>query len=139
MLNQGIVWDPVTGPGERYTKWHPVVYGEYIPFRGFMKDIGLEEHSQLSRIPRDMLSGTRETPLPVNGIELADSICFDIAYDDGIYAQVERGADMLDRADQQRELHLHRPDRPAVRDHQAPGDRAPAAGWRWPPPTASRV
>ncbi len=95
VLNQGIVWDPVTGPGERYTKWHPVVYGEYIPFRGFMNDIGLEDHSQLSRIPRDMLSGTRESPLPVNGIELADSICFDIAYDDGIFAQVKQGADML--------------------------------------------
>jgi apolipoprotein N-acyltransferase len=95
VLNQGIVWDPETGAGERYTKWHPVVYGEYIPFRDLMNSIGLEHHSQLSRIPRDMLSGTRETPLPVNGIEIADAICFDIAYDDGIYAQVERGAEML--------------------------------------------
>ncbi|NGZ99751.1 apolipoprotein N-acyltransferase [Nocardioides sp. W3-2-3] len=33
ILNQGIVWDPVTGAGERYTKHHPVPYGEYIPFR----------------------------------------------------------------------------------------------------------
>ncbi len=95
VLNQGIVWDPLTGPGERYTKWHPVVYGEYIPFRGFMDSLGLGDHSQLSRVPRDMLSGTRKTPLPVNGIAIADSICFDIAYDDGIYAQVERGADLL--------------------------------------------
>ncbi len=95
VLNQGIVWDPLTGPGERYTKWHPVVYGEYIPFRGFMDSLGLGDHTQLSRVPRDMLSGTRTTPLPVNGIALANSICFDIAYDDGIYAQVERGADLL--------------------------------------------
>lgn len=95
LLNQGIVWDPLTGPGERYTKWHPVVYGEYIPFRGFMNSLGLGDHSQLARVPRDMLSGTRKTPLPVNGIAIADSICFDIAYDDGIYAQVERGADLL--------------------------------------------
>jgi apolipoprotein N-acyltransferase len=95
VLNQGIVWDPVTGAGERYTKWHPVVYGEYIPFRDFMGKIGLEEHSQLARIPRDMLSGTRTSPLRVGGIEVADSICFDVAYDDGIYAQVERGAELL--------------------------------------------
>ena len=33
VLNQGIVWDPETGAGERYTKHHPVPYGEYIPFR----------------------------------------------------------------------------------------------------------
>ncbi len=95
VLNQGIVWDPETGAGDRYTKWHPVVYGEYIPFRGFMKSIGLEHHSQLARIPRDMLSGTRTSPLQVGGIGVADSICFDVAYDDGIYAQVEEGAEML--------------------------------------------
>jgi apolipoprotein N-acyltransferase len=95
VLNQGIVWDPQTGPGDRYTKWHPVVYGEYIPFRGFMESIGLEDHSQLARIPRDMLSGTRTSPLQAGGVELADSICFDIAYDDGIFAQVKEGAEML--------------------------------------------
>jgi apolipoprotein N-acyltransferase len=95
VLNQGIVWDPETGAGERYTKWHPVAYGEYIPFRGLIRRLGLEEHSQLGRIPRDMLSGTRSSPLRVGGVEVADAICFDIAYDDGIYSQVERGAEML--------------------------------------------
>jgi apolipoprotein N-acyltransferase len=42
-----------------------------------------------------MLSGSRTTPLSVNGVEIADSICFDVAYDDGIYAQVREGAEML--------------------------------------------
>ncbi|WP_188834852.1 apolipoprotein N-acyltransferase, partial [Nocardioides deserti] len=50
VLNQGIVWDPVTGPGERYTKWHPVPYGEYIPFREFFTG----QFGRLAMIPRDM-------------------------------------------------------------------------------------
>ena len=83
-----------------------------------------------------MLSGTRKTPLPVNGIELADTICFDIAYDDGIFAQVERGAEMLavqtsnasfiftDQIDQQSAMTRLRRSKPG-------------AGWPWPRPTAS--
>ncbi|WP_367650403.1 apolipoprotein N-acyltransferase [Nocardioides sp. zg-DK7169] len=91
VLNQGIVWDPGTGPGERYTKWHPVPYGEWIPFRDFFT----AQFGRLAMVPRDMLSGTRTSPLDIAGVPVADAICFDIAYDDGIYAQVEEGAEML--------------------------------------------
>jgi apolipoprotein N-acyltransferase len=95
VLNQGVVWDPETGAGERYTKRHPVAYGEYIPFRSMLGRIGLTEQGQLARIPRDMLSGTREQPLDLAGIEVADGICFDVAYDDGFHAQIRNGAEML--------------------------------------------
>ncbi len=91
VLNQGIVWDPVTGAGDRYTKRHPVPYGEYIP----MRDLLDGTFGKLALIPRDMLSGTRKTPLEIAGIKVADAICFDIAYDDGLYDQVSRGAELL--------------------------------------------
>lgn len=91
VLNQGIVWDPVTGAGDRYTKRHPVPFGEYIPGRDFFT----RQFGRLAEIPRDMLSGTRDEPLRIAGVEVADSICFDVAYDDGIYAQVSRGAELL--------------------------------------------
>jgi len=91
VLNQGIVWDPVTGAGERYTKRHPVPYGEYIPAREFFS----RQFGRLAAVPRDMLSGTRSEPIPVAGVEVADAICFDVAYDDGIFAQVSRGAELL--------------------------------------------
>lgn len=91
VLNQGIVWDPVTGAGERYTKRHPVPYGEYIPFRKYV-DFNFGE---LARIRRDMLSGTREEPLTVAGVPVVDAICFDIAYDDGLKAQLDHGGQLL--------------------------------------------
>ncbi|WP_244509390.1 apolipoprotein N-acyltransferase [Nocardioides lianchengensis] len=91
VLNQGIVWDPVTGAGERYTKQNPVPWGEYIPFRKYLDyNIG-----DLSSIGRDMLRGTREEPLTVAGVRIADAICFDVAYDGGIQAQLARGAELM--------------------------------------------
>ena len=95
ILNQGIVWDPETGAGERYTKRHPVPMGEYIPFRGVFEWAGLTESGQLARIGRDMRSGERTMPLEVAGVPVADSICFDIAYDDGLAVQQENGAELL--------------------------------------------
>ncbi|MCX6401085.1 MAG: apolipoprotein N-acyltransferase [Propionibacteriales bacterium] len=91
ILNQGIVWDPVSGPGERYTKQHPVPYGEYIPYRNLWDP----KFGQLALVSRDMKSGTRTSPLRVAGIDLADAICFDVAYDDVMPAQVRDGAELL--------------------------------------------
>lgn len=91
VLNQGIVWDPVTGPGDRFTKHHPVAYGEYIPYRRFWDP----SFGALNRISRDMKSGTRTAPLQVAGTPVADSICFDVAYDDVLRDQVRDGAELL--------------------------------------------
>jgi apolipoprotein N-acyltransferase len=91
VLNQGIVFDPVTGAGDRYTKWHPVPFGEYIPWRWLFGT----HLAQLNQIPRDMVRGTRVDPLDVRGVRVADAICFDVAYDDGIYAQLRHGGQLL--------------------------------------------
>ncbi|HEY1133495.1 MAG TPA: apolipoprotein N-acyltransferase [Nocardioides sp.] len=92
VLNQGIVWDPVTGPGDRYAKRHPVPFGEYIPFRNAWFTSVVED---FDLIPRDMLSGARTTPLDVAGVQVGNAICFDVAYDDGFREQVSAGAEML--------------------------------------------
>lgn len=94
VLNQGIVWDPETGPGDRFTKQHPVPYGEYIPLRHLMPE-SFTRSGRLALIDRDMLSGTREEPLRVAGVEVADAICFDVAYDDVSRGQVLRGAELM--------------------------------------------
>ena len=92
VLNQGIVWDPVTGPGDRYTKHHPVPFGEYLPLRGL---IGAHNFGGLRALDYDMVAGTRRTPLIVAGTRVADAICFDIAYDDVVDAQVRNGGRLL--------------------------------------------
>jgi apolipoprotein N-acyltransferase len=91
VLNQGIVWDPVTGPGDRYTKHHPVAYGEYIPFRRYWDP----NFGALRAIGRDQKSGTRTSPLSVAGVEVGDAICFDVAYDDVMRDQLQDGAQLL--------------------------------------------
>jgi apolipoprotein N-acyltransferase len=92
VLNQGIVWQPDVGGGDRYTKRHPVPYGEYIPYRGsFIPDT----YGQLALIPRDMARGTSLEPLRIAGARVADAICFDVSYDDVIHGQVANGAELI--------------------------------------------
>jgi apolipoprotein N-acyltransferase len=91
ILNQGIVWDPVSGPGDRYTKHHPVAYGEYIPYR----DLWNPTFGRLAEITRDMKTGTGTEPLRVADLQVADAICFDVAYDEVMRDQVAEGADLI--------------------------------------------
>ena len=92
VLNQGIVYEPGLGSADRYTKRHPVPYGEYIPFRGSLIP---SSYGKLRMVPRDMVRGTSLEPLRVAGVRVADAICFDVAYDDGIGGQVARGAQLV--------------------------------------------
>ena len=92
VLNQGIVYSPGVGGGDRYTKRHPVPYGEYIPFRGGLLP---SDYGKLMMIPRDMVRGTSLEPIRVGDVRLADAICFDVAYDEGIGGQVARGAELV--------------------------------------------
>ncbi|WP_235736007.1 apolipoprotein N-acyltransferase [Nocardioides alcanivorans] len=93
ILNQGILEDPDTGTGDRYTKRHPVPFGEYVPFRKYLpagSNIG-----RLAEVPRDMVAGHDRTPLDVRGLSVADAICFDVGYDDVFVDQVRRGAEVV--------------------------------------------
>ena len=92
VLNQGIVYHPGVGGGDRYTKRHPVPYGEYIPFRGSLMP---SDYGKLMMVPRDMVRGTSLEPIRVDDVLVADAICFDVAYDEGIGGQVARGAELV--------------------------------------------
>lgn len=89
VLNQGIVIDPVTGAGQRYAKAHPVPFGEYVPWRGIFRDRFTE---RIGLVRRDMVAGTRTTPLLIDGTLIADAICYDVAFGDTLGPQVRNGA-----------------------------------------------
>ena len=90
VLNQGIVWSARGPTAQRYTKHHPVPFGEYIPFRGVLGGLS----PRLDEVPRDMLAGTSTSPLSIGGTLVADAICFDVAYDDVLRDQVLAGAEV---------------------------------------------
>ncbi|MBE7324273.1 apolipoprotein N-acyltransferase [Nocardioides sp. Y6] len=88
VLNQGVLWEQDGHTGARYTKRHPVPFGEYIPARGLLGRLS----PRLERIPRDMLRGNSTSPLQIGDTLVAVAICYDVAYDDVIPAQVREGA-----------------------------------------------
>jgi apolipoprotein N-acyltransferase len=91
VYNQGIVWEPGTGPQERYSKTHPVPFGEYIPMRDQLAKV----FERLDQIPRDMVPGTEPGVLDLAGTTVGDVICFEVAYDGLVHEVVEQGAEML--------------------------------------------
>ncbi len=89
--NTGVVWDPQTGPGERYVKNHPVPFGEFVPFREQLSGL----IGRFDRVPRDFVPGTEAGVLDVGGVVIGDVICFEVAYDDVFSAVVDGGAEMI--------------------------------------------
>ncbi|UGY90320.1 apolipoprotein N-acyltransferase [Streptomyces gobiensis] len=89
--NQGIVWDPRTGPGAAYTKQHPVPFGEYVPFREQLSKV----ITRLDRVPRDFWPGETTGVLQVGPARLGDVICFEVAYDEIVRDTVKSGARAL--------------------------------------------
>jgi apolipoprotein N-acyltransferase len=91
VYNQGIVWLPGSGPAERYSKRHPVPFGEYIPFRDQLAPY----IQRLEQIPRDMQAGDRPGVLEMDGVTVGDVICFEVAYDDVVRGAATAGTQLL--------------------------------------------
>ena len=91
LWNTGIVWDPQTGPGQRYIKTHPVPFGEFLPFRAQLAGL----IGRFDRVPRDFRPGTQPGLLTVAGTVFGDVICFEVADDDVVRGVVDGGAQVL--------------------------------------------
>ncbi|MBA3523839.1 MAG: apolipoprotein N-acyltransferase, partial [Geodermatophilaceae bacterium] len=91
LSNVGIVWAPVTGPGQNYVKRHPVPFGEYIPFRDTLEKL----FPIVNEVPRDFVGGDEVGLLDADGIQIGDVICFEVAYDGLVRDVVDAGAEVL--------------------------------------------
>ncbi|WP_235564962.1 apolipoprotein N-acyltransferase [Modestobacter sp. Leaf380] len=91
LTNAGIVWDPVTGPGQQYAKRHPVPFGEYMPARSFFRLFS----DQVDLLERDFVAGEEVGLLDIAGVPVGDVICFEVAYDGLVSDVVEQGARLL--------------------------------------------
>lgn len=91
VFNQGIVWQPGTGPSQTYSKTRPVPFGEYIPMRDQLAQL----FERLEQIPRDMVPGTEPGVLDLAGTTVGDVICFEVAYDEVVRDVVDGGAELL--------------------------------------------
>ena len=89
--NQGVVWSPDGAPRASYTKRHLVPFGEYVPWRALATRLS----ARVADIPRDMVPGEAAAPLDVGGVDVANALCFDVAFDDVLVDQVRRGADLI--------------------------------------------
>lgn len=89
--NMGIVWDPVTGPGETYTKRHPLPFGEYMPYRSFFRLFSDKVDLQRGAF----LPGERPGNFDIAGVPVGDVICFEVVYDDLVRDVINGGAQVL--------------------------------------------
>ncbi|MFI9328523.1 apolipoprotein N-acyltransferase [Kitasatospora sp. NPDC052868] len=89
--NEGIVWDPKTGPGASYTKQHPVPFGEYVPFRDQLSKV----ITRLQRVAQDFYPGDHNGVMQLGPARIGDVICFEVAYDEIVRDTVDQGARVL--------------------------------------------
>ncbi|MCH9841402.1 MAG: apolipoprotein N-acyltransferase [Actinomycetia bacterium] len=91
VYNMGIMWDPISGPGDTYIKNAPVPFGEFIPFRSILTQL----ISRYERVPRDFAHGTEPGIFTINGVILGDLICFEVAVDPVVNTVISEGAQVL--------------------------------------------
>ena len=93
--NRGILWDPVTGPGEYYDKRHPVPFAEYMPYRSFFRLFS----DKVDLLRGEFLAGERvgtfDVDVPGGSIVVGDVICFEVVYDRLVTDVVDAGAQVL--------------------------------------------
>ncbi|GHF34099.1 apolipoprotein N-acyltransferase [Amycolatopsis bartoniae] len=88
--NSEVVWNPATGPGERYSKQELVPFSEYVPARAIAQWV-----TPFVNGFYDMTPGDAPAVLDVAGTKVTTPICYEIAYDYVARQGVQQGAQLI--------------------------------------------
>lgn len=88
-FNTSMVWVEGEGATQQHDKSHPVPFGEYVPDRWFYQ---LLVPDLVNLIQREYTPGTNPPLVTVDDVGIGLAICFDVIYDDVIYAGARDGA-----------------------------------------------
>lgn len=88
--NSIIVWDPVTGPGERHDKQIVQPFGEYLPWRGFFRKLSPWADRAGYFVP-----GTGTGVVHAAGVPIGVTTCWEVIFDRAARDAVRNGAQVL--------------------------------------------
>jgi len=88
--NTVIVWDPVTGPGERHDKQIVQPFGEYLPWRSFFKHLSSYADRAGYFVP-----GTGDGVVHAAGVPVGVATCWEVIFDRALRESVRNGAQVL--------------------------------------------
>jgi apolipoprotein N-acyltransferase len=89
-FNQVLYYSPQGEVIDRYTKTHPVPFGEYVPFRRFLGWV-----DQLRVVPRDIVPGHEIRLFTIGGVRVGTPICFENIFPDLFRRFVAAGANLI--------------------------------------------
>ena len=88
--NTVIVWNPKTGPGDRYDKRIVQPFGEYLPWRGFFRHL-----SGLADWAGYIVPGKGSGVVHAAGIPVGVATCWEVIFDRALRDSVGNGAQVL--------------------------------------------
>ena len=88
--NTVIVWDPVTGPGERHDKQIVQPFGEYLPWRSFFAHL-----SSYAERAGYFVPGSGTGVVHAAGVPVGVATCWEVIFDRALRQSVRNGAQVL--------------------------------------------
>jgi len=88
--NTVIVWNPKTGPADRHDKRIVQPFGEYLPWRGFFRQL-----SGLADWAGYIVPGTGDGVVHAAGVPVGLATCWEVIFDRALRDSVHNGAEVL--------------------------------------------